>query len=170
MIAARRSSDVQYLVLGDPSDPFFLARVRWPDVFDAISPARPKWLPDVGLFDLPYDPAATAITRADAQRIATSWGATLPGIDEPSDATSQTMIRRMPATWGALSPAEMRPWALDVVRAEQHRTSRRARRRFGRRSAPTVPAVGTVHLAGHDDRVIDLTDAAMARATEEQDA
>lgn len=167
MIAARRGSDVQYLVLGDPSDPFFLARVRWPDVFDAISPARPTWLPDVGLFDLPYDPASTAISRAEATRLAASWGATLPGPEEPSDATGLTMIRRMPANWSNLSPAEMRPWALDIVRAEQRRAQRP--RWFRRRRGVTAPAP-VLDLRSGTARTIDLTDAATARATEEQSA
>ena len=51
-------AEVQYLVLPDSVNPYLLARVRWPDVAQAISPELPHWQYDPGLFDLPYDPAA----------------------------------------------------------------------------------------------------------------
>ena len=50
--------EIQYLVLPDPDHPHLLACVRWPDVFHAISPVRPEWQNDPGLFDLPYSRAA----------------------------------------------------------------------------------------------------------------
>ena len=69
MTTVRRGSaadEVQYLVLPDVSNPWLLARVRWPDVFQAISPARRDWQTDPGLFDLPYDPSSAAVTLDEA--------------------------------------------------------------------------------------------------------
>ena len=52
------TGEMKYLVLADRAVPYLLARVRWPDVAQAISAASPGWLDDQGLFDLPYDPSA----------------------------------------------------------------------------------------------------------------
>ena len=69
---------MEYLVLGDSAQPYLLARVRWPDVAQAISEDCPGWLDDPGLFDLPYDPASRRISTRRAAEIAADWGAQLP--------------------------------------------------------------------------------------------
>ncbi|HEY7948044.1 MAG TPA: hypothetical protein VID75_10215 [Acidimicrobiales bacterium] len=106
--------EVQYLVLADRSHPFLLARVRWPDVAQAISAGCPDWLDDVGLFDLPNDPSSVPVTLARAAEIALGWGAQLPS-DGSVRTTRPALVRRMPANWSNLTPAERRAWSLDVV-------------------------------------------------------
>jgi hypothetical protein len=49
----RDTREVSYLVLTDRTAPYLLARVRWPDVAQAITIGNPDWLEDPGLFDLP---------------------------------------------------------------------------------------------------------------------
>ena len=107
-----RPRDVQYLVLPDASNPLLLARVRWPDVFQAISAAQPDWRSDPGLFDLPYDPSSRVVTHENAEAIAAEWGARLPAPDEGAVA-GPSLIRRMPANWSALSPAAKRAWSIE---------------------------------------------------------
>ena len=106
--------DVKYIVLPDAINPYLLARVRWPDVFHAISPARPDWQVDPGLFDLPYDPSSTTVTFDQAAAIAAEWGAHLPA-DETVRTAQVSLMRRMPADWSNLSRAERRAWSIDVV-------------------------------------------------------
>jgi hypothetical protein len=109
-------SSVQYLVFPDDRSPFLLALVRWPDVAQAISPARPDWQEDPGLFDLPYDPNSVAISIERASAIADSWGASLP-LDGSAPTTAHTIIRRMPANWSELAPVEVYDWSLNLVRS-----------------------------------------------------
>jgi hypothetical protein len=103
--------EVQYLVLPDSTNPYLLARVRWPDVYQAISPVRPDWQDDPGLFDLPYDPSSTRVSFAEAALIAADWGAQLPA-DETVRTARVELMRRMPANWSDLSPAEQSAWSI----------------------------------------------------------
>jgi len=105
---------VQYLVLADSTHPFLLARVRFPDVAQAISAGCPDWLDDVGLFDLPNDPSSVPVTLARAAEIALGWGAQIPS-EGTVVVTRPALVRRMPANWSNLTPAERRAWSLDVV-------------------------------------------------------
>ncbi|MGO9148417.1 MAG: PilZ domain-containing protein [Acidimicrobiales bacterium] len=135
-----RSTEAQYLVLPNSINPYLLARVRWPDVAQAISALRPEWQGDQGLFDLPYDPSSVTVTHAQAASIAARWGAHLP--PDTADPVP-SLIRRMPANWSNLTPAEKRAWRLELVagrRASASRTGRsrsllRTRSRSSRRSA-----------------------------------
>ncbi len=132
------------LVLADRAVPYLLARVRWPDVAQAISVARPDWLDDPGLFDLPYDRSAVKLSFSQAASVAASWGRQLqPGAAEgvPS------YIRRMPANWSDLSPSERRAWGIEFVgtRNSSPRRVRRSRRTEQKIAAP--PA--TVQANGH---------------------
>jgi hypothetical protein len=163
----RAADDIQYLVLFDPADPVLLARVRWPDVFHAISPARPDWQSDPGLFDLPYDTSSTAVSFEEATAIAAGWGATLPGPDAPmsNDPAHQTVIRRMPANWSNLSPAEQRAWSIHLVTSGKPATGRR----FGRRRHLVSVATGA-DATETDETVIDLTDGARPTLTVVEDA
>ena len=106
--------DVQYVVLPDPTNPYLLARVRWPDIFQAISPIRPEWQDDPGLFDLPYDPNSWPVTLEQAATIAAGWGAHLPTDDAP--AKPRPLMRRMPANWSNLSRAEKRAWSIETIK------------------------------------------------------
>ncbi len=107
---------VQYLVWPNPTNPYLLARVRWPDVFQAISPVLPVWQFDPGLFDLPYDPSSTPVTLAEAEAIAAEWGARLTS-DEA--ARPLELMRRMPADWSNLSRAEKRAWSIQFVKPRE---------------------------------------------------
>jgi hypothetical protein len=143
--ATRR--EVQYLVLCDAIEPFLLARVRWPDVFQAISAVRPYWQDDPGLFDLPYVPASVRITREQAEEIAAEWGARIPDEDQSPVAGPQ-LIRRMPSDWSNLSTAERRAWSLAPVRS---------RRRAKPVAAPTVDADELIDSAASGNRPADGT-------------
>ncbi len=113
-------TDVQYLVLPDVTNPYLLAMVRWPDVAQAISVGRPEWQGDQGLFDLPYDPSSVRVTPVQAASIAARWGAHLPS--ERQDPPS-SLIRRMPANWSNLVPAERYAWSLEAVGGWRSATS-----------------------------------------------
>ncbi|MCU1459317.1 MAG: hypothetical protein JWL73_3409 [Actinomycetia bacterium] len=117
--------EIQYVVLPDPTDPYLLARIRFPDVFQAISPAQPQWLEDPGLFDLPYDPNSTTVTLEQASAIATEWGARVPSeTDDTARPSDRSLIRRMPANWSDLSRAETRAWSLDDLKRSKHKVAR----------------------------------------------
>jgi hypothetical protein len=144
------SGPVQYLVLADRAVPYLLARVRWPDVCQAISAASPEWLDDPGLFDLPYDPSAVSLSFVQAASVAAGWGRRLssePAEDAPS------YLRRMPAYWSDLTPSELRTWGIEFVGRR-----RAAARRLGvgraqlpktatkRRSHPRLRLDGRAHI------------------------
>jgi hypothetical protein len=109
-----RTADVKYFVLGGASSPYLLARVRWPDVAQAISAGCRNWLDDLGLFDLPYEPTSTELAYAEAAAIASEWGTSLPS-EQTAIECARPLIRRMPADWSGLAPAEKRAWALEFV-------------------------------------------------------
>jgi hypothetical protein len=150
------ADEVKYLVLPDVQNPWLLARVRWPDVFQAISPARPYWQSDPGLFDLPYDPSGVPISAERAEAIAAEWGATLPAEGEGS--VGPSLIRRMPANWSRLTPAEKRAWSIGP-----EPRGRRWRRRRGNGAGTTGGPEVLVDAFG--ERVIDLTDKALENGT-----
>ena len=143
------AAEVKYYVLGGSTNPYLLARVRWPDVGQAITAGCREWQEDIGLFDLPYDPSSAAVTVAEASAIAAAWGVRLPA-DASVKSSVLPLIRRMPSNWSHLSPAEKRAWSLEFVvtgpRAEHSRVTserhpgRGARAtRFGRwRSSATT--------------------------------
>jgi hypothetical protein len=118
-----RANSLRYFILSDKGGPYFLARVRWPNIAQAISVTHPYWLDDQGLFDLPYSPASTAVDAHDAEVLARSWGADFP-LDETVPAEATPLIRRMPANWAYLTPAERRAWSLDTSMRHRHRLSR----------------------------------------------
>lgn len=104
--------EIRYYVLADRAVAYLLARVRWPDVAQAISAASPDWLDDTGLFDLPYDPSALEVSFEQATSVAAGWGRQLhaeAAVDAPS------YIRRMPANWSDLTPSERSAWGLEFV-------------------------------------------------------
>ena len=102
---------MQYLILGDSAQPYLLARVRWPDVAQAISEDCPGWLDDPGLFDLPYEPVSHWVSRRRAAEIAAGWGAELPHAS--STGFSQPRIRRVPPSWSDMVPVERWSWSLE---------------------------------------------------------
>ena len=144
MSAFSDTGEVRYLVLADRAVPYLLARVRWPDIAQAISAAVPDWLHDPGLFDLPYDPAAVTVSFAQAASVAVSWGRQLhPGAAEGMP----SYIRRMPANWSDLSPSERRAWGIEFV-GTRRGSARRVRR--PRRSGAKIAASSTAAQAnGH---------------------
>jgi hypothetical protein len=172
------SGEVQYLVLPDATNPYLLARVRWPDVYQAMSPVRPDWQDDPGLFDLPHDPSSTRVSFAEAAVIAADWGAQLSA-DETVSAARIELMRRMPANWSDLSPAEQHAWSIVYTKPrkssaagdEVRRTQRRAplASRFARlrvRKRDVEPAADPSELLHEElipdvdltEDVIDLTD------------
>ncbi len=148
------ASEVKYYVLGGSAHPYLLARVRWPDIAQAITEGCRDWQDDPGLFDLPYEPIGTMITEAEAAVIAARWGAPLPS-DTDVSSSLPPLIRRMPANWSNLAPAEKRAWSLEFVlpgrRAEAPAEAARKRaglaRRVSRRGAGNIWAVDRRHHA-----------------------
>jgi len=118
------TGEVTYLVLADRAAPYLLARVRWPDIAQAITVGCPDWLDDPGLFDLPYEPSAVTVSFPQAASVAAAWGRQLR--PEAADGVP-SFIRRMPATWTDLSPAERR--ALGIEFAGKRRVTARSLRR-----------------------------------------
>jgi hypothetical protein len=138
-----RAAEVKYFVLANRVSPYLLARVRWPDVAQAITAGCRDWQDDPGLFDLPYDASSAVVTLVQATAIAAGWGASLPS-DTTLTSSVPPLIRRMPANWSNLSPAEKRAWSLEFVLTKRRANARhesspgRARRvglgaRLGRR-------------------------------------
>jgi hypothetical protein len=127
MDAARESvteAAVKYFVLGDGAGPLLLARLRWPDVAQAITAGLRDWQDDIGLFDLPYDPNGEPVTFDEASAIAAGWGVALPA-DAVFSSPLQPLIRRMPANWSNLAPAEKHAWALEFVTTGRRSGARR---------------------------------------------
>ena len=139
-------AEVQYLVLTDTVNPYLLARVRFPDVAQAVSAARPDWQHDPGLFDLPYDPNSATVTYARATAIAAEWGANI-ALDTSEAVPS--LIRRMPANWSNLVPAEKRAWGLERALARRGSAGRKNRLRslFQAKSPTRAPAVELGHVS-----------------------
>jgi hypothetical protein len=121
-------------VLTDRAAPYLLARVRWPDVAQAITVGSPDWLDDPGLFDLPYHRSAVKVSFAQAASVAAGWGRQLSA--EPAEGVP-SCIRRMPANWSDLSPVERRAYGLESV-GRKRVSSRRLRRL--RSSQPEIGA------------------------------
>ena len=118
------TDEVQYLVLADRAVPYLLARVRWPDVAQAIAAGSADWLDDPGLFDLPYDPGAVTVSYSQAASVAAGWGREL---HEGAAEGAASFMRRMPANWSDLSAAERRAWDLEPV-GRRHASARQVRR------------------------------------------
>jgi hypothetical protein len=179
----RHVRPIAYLVLPNAEAPFLLARVRWPDVYQAISAVRTDWQDDPGLFDLPYSPASVHISYEQAAEIAEEWGADLPSEDAEQE-FGPSLIRRMPSEWSSLSTAERRAWSIEIGKPvkqalaatavsamnlpaakELSPSDARPRRRWwGRRRAASVLAAGAapqrnpiISTSADDTRVIDLT-------------
>ena len=153
--------DVQYLVLPDAANPYLLARVRWPDVFEAISPVRPDWQVDPGLFDLPYDPTSTLVTSERAAAIAAEWGAQLPS-DDTAETPKTQLVRRMPANWSDMSRAERRAWSIEPDKRAKPGRAPKSRVR-ARDVEPQLDPSEVLHeelITDFDlaDEVIDLTE------------
>jgi hypothetical protein len=125
------ATEVKHYVLGGTTNPYLLARVRWPDVAQAITEGCRDWQDDPGLFDLPYEPTGATVTEAEAAAIAVGWGAPLPSNGTVSSVPP--LIRRMPANWSNLAPAEKRAWSLEFVPVGQRADASRrwAARRAG---------------------------------------
>jgi hypothetical protein len=142
--------EVTHLVLTECAVPYLLARVRWPDVGQAITVGNRDWLDDPGLFDLPYNPSAVPVTFAQAASVAAGWDVQL-GAEAADGAPS--FIRRMPANWSDLSPAERRAFGIEFVRrrrasARHVRRLRSYRAKAATSSAPPRLSVYARALAG----------------------
>jgi PilZ domain len=138
------TGEVTYLVLADRAVPYLLARVRWPDVAQAITVGCPDWLEDPGLFDLPYDPSAITVSFTQAASVAASWGRQLHA--EAADGIP-SFIRRMPANWSDLSPAERRAWGTEFV--GRRRASARHVRRLRSFRAKIAASSAAAQANGH---------------------
>jgi hypothetical protein len=132
-------------VLADRAAPYLLARVRWPDVAQAITAGCPDWLDDPGLFDLPYDPIALRVSFAQAVSVAAGWGRQIRA--EPAEGVL-SFIRRMPSNWSDLSPVERHAFGLDSVRRRRG-SARRLRRVRSSQAKIGAGAAATALRNGH---------------------
>ena len=147
------TSAVRYLVLADRAAPYLLARVRWPDIAQAITAGSPDWLEDPGLFDLPYDPGAVMVSFSQAASVAAGWGTQLSA---GAAGGVPSFIRRMPANWSDLSHAERSAHGIGIV-GRQRVSARRIRRRVRRlrsfqakvAASSGAAASGAAHASGH---------------------
>ncbi len=130
---------VKYVVLPNAEAPFLLARVRWPDVYQAISAVRADWQDDPGLFDLPYAPESVHISQERAAEIAEEWGTELPA-EEADHQPGPTLIRRMPADWSNLSTAERRAWSIEIEKPARQAIAERTAALLSMTSQPEVPS------------------------------
>jgi hypothetical protein len=121
-------SEIRYVMLTDESTPILLARVRWPDVAEAISSRRTDWQTDPGLFDLPYDRNSVPVTRDRAAEIAAGWGVHL-GEGTANATSGRTLIRRMPANWSAMTAAERRAFSVERGPSKRRKGDHAAPRR-----------------------------------------
>lgn len=137
----QRPRPIKYVVLPNAETPFLLARVRWPDVYQAISPVRPDWQDDPGLFDLPYAPASVAVSYEEASRIAEEWGAEIPA-EEGDPEVGPTLIRRMPSNWSSLSTAERRAWSIEIDKSARQALAAADAADVQRRAAAQRAAAG----------------------------
>jgi hypothetical protein len=128
------SRGMQYLVLTDRAAPYFLARVRWPDVSQAISVGSADWLDDPGLFDLPYSPDSVRINFPQAVAVAAAFGVHLR--PEPAHGIP-SLMRRMPSNRSSLTPAERRAFGLESL--PRPRTAARRLRRLHAAQAKAMP-------------------------------
>ena len=186
----RHVRPIAYLVLPNAEAPFLLARVRWPDVYQAVSAVRTDWQDDPGLFDLPYAPASVHISYEEALEIAEGWGARLPS-EEANQQTGPSLIRRMPSDWSGLSTAERRAWSIEIEKPARRALANAAaaamdrtqspdvlpsdgpipttspvkRRRWLRRKNASATAVAITEAAELDTLVIDLTETDPVGAT-----
>jgi hypothetical protein len=133
--------EIQYLLLTDRAVPYLLARVRWPDVGQAITVGRPYWMGDPGLFDLPYSQSAVRVTFPQAASVAAGWGRQLT--HDAADGVP-SFIRRLPANWSDLSPAERHAWGIES--APRQRASARRVRRLRSLQAKSAGSSATARL------------------------
>jgi hypothetical protein len=138
------SGEVTYLVLAEHAVPYLLAKVRWPDVAQAITVGNPDWLEDPGLFDLPYEPGAVAVSFTQAASVAAGWGRQL---DAGAADNVPSFIRRMPANWSDLSPVERR--ALGIEFLGRPRASARRIRRLRSRQAKIAASSAAANANGY---------------------
>ena len=156
------AGELRYFVLADRAVPYLLARVRWPDVAQAITARSPDWLDDPGLFDLPYDPGAVTVSFPQAACVAAGWGRPL----HPGSADGvPSYIRRMPANWSDLSPSERRAWGLESL--GRGRSSPRRVRRLRSSQAKVFAASAASAAAGANGHVAALAGAAAGRGNAE---
>jgi hypothetical protein len=132
------AADMTYLVLADRAVPYLLAKVRWPDVAQAITVGNPDWLEDPGLFDLPYEPSAVSVSYPQAASVAAGWGRQLDA--GPAD-NAPSFIRRMPANWSDLSPVERRALGIEFL-GRPRASARRVRRLRSRQVKNAVSPAG----------------------------
>jgi hypothetical protein len=124
----RDTREMSYLVLTDRAVPYLLARLRWPDVAQALTVSSTDWLDDPGLFDLHYDSGAVNVSFAQAASVAASWGMQL----RAGAATQGPVIRRMSSTRSEKSGRNGHAWTIGFVGR-------------GRGSSPRIPRLRPVH-------------------------
>lgn len=156
------AGELRYFVLADRAVPYLLARVRWPDVSQAITARSPDWLDDPGLFDLPYDPGAVTVSFPQAACVAAGWGRPL----HPGSADGvPSYIRRMPANWSDLSPSERRAWGLESL--GRGRSSPRRVRRLRSSQAKVFAASASSAASTANGHVAVLAGAGAGRGSAE---
>jgi hypothetical protein len=134
--------EMSYLVLTDRAIPYLLARLRWPDVAQAITVSRTHWLEDPGLFDLHYDSSAVNVSFSQAASVAAGWGVQLSG-----QAADGGRARRPRSSNGSdISRRERRTWSLEIVGQRRRASGYGASVGVERRGHPRVRIDGRAHV------------------------
>jgi hypothetical protein len=124
----RDTREMSYLVLTDRAVPYLLARLRWPDVAQAMTVSSPHWLENPGLFDLHYDSSAVNVSFSQAASVAAGWGTQL----RAGAAADGPVMRRMSSSLHEKSRRNEHAWSIGFV----------GRRRDSSRRVPRLQPVG----------------------------
>lgn len=116
----RDTREMSYLVLTDRAVPYLLARLRWPDVAQAMTVSNPHWLEDPGLFDLHYDSSAVNVSFSQAASVASGWGMEL----RPGAAADGPIVKRRSSSLLEKSRRNGHAWSIALV-GRRHSSSRR---------------------------------------------
>lgn len=83
----RTEMTVTYATDSADGVPYVLARLRWPDLAETISPHNPEWTTQRSAFAMLYDSSGELVSEEVARKLADRWGATWPESDEPCATT-----------------------------------------------------------------------------------
>jgi hypothetical protein len=119
----RDTREMSYVVLTDRAVPYLLARLRWPDVAQALTGTSPGWLDDPGLFDLHYDSSAVNVSFSQAASVAAGWGMQL----RAGAAAEGPVMRRTSPSRPDKSHRNRRAWGIELV-GSRRSSSRRVPR------------------------------------------
>lgn len=98
----------RYAVERDASgNPYLLARLRWPDIAEAVSPHDRLWTTNWHLFNMLYESTGEWVGEDYARELALSWGASFDAV--------RAVLAKPPKAPNQMTPDELRTWAEGVA-------------------------------------------------------